>query len=56
MLTVEAQKPVHTGPLSKREIIRRLETSAAEFCRLLSRMNNRKAEFRPRGITQSEQA
>jgi hypothetical protein len=47
---------MHASPLSKLEIIRRLETSAAEFCRLLSQTNNRKAEFRQRGMIQSAQA
>ena len=42
-LTVEAQKGVASSPLSKREIIRRLETSAAQFYRLLDTTNYRKS-------------
>src|SRR3989304_8516416 len=34
-LTVEAQKRVETSPLSRREIIRRLGTSPAQFYRLI---------------------
>jgi len=42
-LTVEAQKRVHASPLSKREIIRRLHTSATQFYRLLDQTNYRKS-------------
>lgn len=42
-LTIEAQKRVATSPLSKREIIRRLRTSAAQLYRLLDQTNYRKS-------------
>lgn len=42
-LTIEAQKQVDANPLSKREIIRRLGTSAAQFYRLLDQTNYRKS-------------
>lgn len=42
-LTIEAQKRVDASPLSKREIIRRLRTSAAQFYRLLDQTNYRKS-------------
>jgi hypothetical protein len=42
-LTLEAQKRVDTSPLSRREIIRRLRTSAAQFYRLLDQTNYRKS-------------
>jgi hypothetical protein len=42
-LTLEAQKRVDASPLSKREIIRRLGTSAAQFYRLLDQTNYRKS-------------
>lgn len=38
-LTIEAQKRVETSPLSRREIIRRLGTSATQFYRLLDQTN-----------------
>ena len=38
-LTVEAQKRLENSALSKREIIRRLGTSAAQFYRLLDQKN-----------------
>ncbi len=41
-LTIEAQKRVRASPLSKREIIRRLGTSATQFYRLLDQTNYRK--------------
>jgi hypothetical protein len=41
-LTIEAQKRLQDSPLSKREIIRRLGTSAAQFYRLLDQTNYRK--------------
>lgn len=42
-LTVEAQKRVQASPLSKREIIRQLNTSATQFYRLLDQTNYRKS-------------
>jgi hypothetical protein len=42
-LTIEAQKRVATSPLSKREIMRRLGTSAAQLYRLLDQTNYRKS-------------
>jgi hypothetical protein len=42
-LTLEAQKLVKASPLSKREIIRRLGTSAAQLYRLLDQTNYRKS-------------
>jgi hypothetical protein len=42
-LTIEAQKRVDQSPLSKREIIRRLGTSAAQFYRLMDQTNYRKS-------------
>ena len=42
-LTIEAQKLVATSPLSKREIIRRLGTSATQLYRLLDQTNYRKS-------------
>ncbi|MGD1047933.1 MAG: hypothetical protein ABR899_04185 [Candidatus Krumholzibacteriaceae bacterium] len=42
-LTLEAQKRVEASPLSKREIIRRLGTSAAQLYRLLDQTNYRKS-------------
>ena len=42
-LTLEAQKRVGASPLSKREIIRRLGTSATQFYRLLDQKNYRKS-------------
>jgi len=42
-LTLEAQKQVAASPLSKREIIRRLGTSATQFYRLLDQTNYRKS-------------
>lgn len=39
-LTVEAQKRLEKSALSKREIIRRLGTSATQFYRLLDQTNN----------------
>jgi hypothetical protein len=42
-LTLEAQKRVESSPLSKREIIRRLGTSATQFYRLLDQTNYRKS-------------
>lgn len=42
-LTVEAQKRVESSSLSKREIIRRLGTSATQFYRLLDQTNYQKS-------------
>lgn len=42
-LTLEAQARVHKTPLSKREMIRRLGTSASQFYRLLDQTNYRKS-------------
>ncbi len=42
-LTIEVQKRVAASPLSKREIIRRLGTSAAQLYRLLDQTNYRKS-------------
>jgi hypothetical protein len=42
-LTLEAQKRVAKSPLSKREIIRRLGTSATQFYRLLDQTNYSKS-------------
>ena len=42
-LTLEAQKRIKQSPLSKREIVRRLGTSAAQLYRLLDQTNYRKS-------------
>jgi hypothetical protein len=42
-LTLEAQKQISSSPLSKREIMRRLGTSAAQLYRLLDQTNYRKS-------------
>ena len=42
-LTIEAQRRVKNSPLSKREIIRRLGTSATQFYRLLDQTNYKKS-------------
>jgi hypothetical protein len=42
-LTLEAQKHVATSRLSRRELIRRLGTSATQFYRLLDQTNYRKS-------------
>jgi hypothetical protein len=42
-LTVEAQRRVESSPFSKREIIRRLGTSAAQFYRLLDQTRTTKS-------------
>lgn len=42
-LTIEAQERANASPLSKREIIRRLGTSAAQLYRLLDQRNRRKS-------------
>jgi hypothetical protein len=42
-LTVEAQRRIADSPLSKREIIRRLDTSATQLYRLLDQTNYKKS-------------
>ena len=42
-LTLEAQRRIAASPLSKREIVRRLGTSAAQLYRLLDQTNYRKS-------------
>lgn len=42
-LTIAAQRRLATTPLSKREIIRRLRTSASQFYRLVDQTNYRKS-------------
>jgi predicted XRE-type DNA-binding protein len=42
-LTLDAQRHLEASPLSKREIIRRLGTSATQFYRLLDQTNTRKS-------------
>ena len=42
-LTIEAQKRIERSALSKREMIRRLGTSATQFYRLLDQTNYRKS-------------
>ena len=42
-LTLEAQRRIAGSPLSKREIVRRLGTSAAQLYRLLDQTNYRKS-------------
>lgn len=42
-LTLEAQKRIAESPISKREIVRRLGTSAAQLYRLLDQTNYRKS-------------
>jgi hypothetical protein len=42
-LTLAAQERVESSPLSKRELIRRLGTSPAQFYRLLDQTNYRKS-------------
>jgi hypothetical protein len=42
-LTLEAQARVKESPLSKRELIRRLGTSSAQFYRMLDQTNYRKS-------------
>jgi hypothetical protein len=42
-LTIEAQKRIKTSSLSKREVIRRLGTSATQLYRLLDQQNYRKS-------------
>lgn len=42
-LTIEAQRRITRSPLSKREVVRRLGTSAAQLYRLLDQTNYRKS-------------
>lgn len=42
-ITIEAQARVKSSPLSKREMIRRLGTSPAQFYRLLDQTNTKKS-------------
>ena len=42
-LTIEAQRRLEHSPLSRRELIRRLRTSASQFYRLLDPANTRKS-------------
>ncbi len=42
-LTLEAQRRLEVSPLSKREVIRRLGTSATQLYRLLDQTNTRKS-------------
>ena len=42
-LTLEAHKRIETSPLSRREIVRRLGSSAAQLYRLLDQTNYRKS-------------
>lgn len=42
-LTLEAQKRIAESPLSKREIMRRMGTSASQLYRLLDQTNDRKS-------------
>lgn len=49
-LTIEARKRVEASPLSKREIIRRLGTSPAQFYRLLDPTNYRKSVDKLLGV------
>ena len=42
-LTIEAQRRIARSPVSKREIVRRLGTSAAQLYRLLDQTNYRKS-------------
>jgi hypothetical protein len=51
-LTIEAQKRVAASPLSKREITRRLGTSATQLYRLLDQTNYRKSVDRVLALLQ----
>lgn len=42
-LTLEAQQRLSASPLSRREIARRMGTSAAQVCRLFDQTNSRKS-------------
>jgi hypothetical protein len=51
-LTIEAQRRIARSPLSKREVIRRLGTSAAQLYRLLDQTNYRKSIDQLLGLLQ----
>lgn len=51
-LTIEAQKRLAKSPLSKREIVRRLGTSATQLYRLLDQTNDRKSIDQLLGLLQ----
>ena len=51
-LTIEAQERIARSPLSKREIVRRLGTSAAQLYRLLDQTNYRKSVDQLLGLLQ----
>lgn len=51
-LTIEAQRRVAASALSKREIVRRLGTSAAQLYRLLDQTNYRKSVDQLVGLLQ----
>ena len=42
-MTLEAQQRLSASPLSRREIARRMGTSAAQVCRLFDQANTRKS-------------
>jgi hypothetical protein len=52
-LTLEAQRRIQKSPLSRRELIRRLGTSPAQFYRLLDQTNYRKSVDRLVGLLQA---
>jgi hypothetical protein len=52
-LTIEAQQRIAKSPLSKREIVRRLGTSAAQLYRLLDQTNYRKSVDQLLGLLQA---
>lgn len=52
-LTVEAQRRIRKSPLSRRELIRRLGTSPAQFYRLLDQTNYRKSVDQLVGLLQA---
>lgn len=51
-LTIEAQRRIAASALSKREIVRRLGTSAAQLYRLLDQTNYRKSVDQLVGLLQ----
>ncbi len=51
-LTLEAKKRIAASPLSRREIVRRLGTSAAQLYRLLDQTNYRKSVDRVLALLQ----
>jgi hypothetical protein len=52
-LTLEAQRRIEKSPLSRRELIRRLRTSPAQFYRLLDQTNYRKSVDQLVGLLQA---